>query len=240
MAINDSAVVPLYQQVKDDIRAAIESGKYKTNEKIPPEPELSAEYSVSRITVRQAMSELAQAGYIERVQGKGSFVKVQKTNMQLNHLQGFSEEMKAKGKSPSTQPISLEVTPCDRDVATRLELEEDARVTSICRLRLADGEPVAVEHVFIPFYLCPQLAQWDGRGSLYHQLAEYGLKVCRATQDISAGFTPRGVCDLLNIPPRTPTLQIERVTYLENNTPLEFVRSVYRSDRYTFHVEMSR
>ena len=51
MAINDSAVVPLYQQVKDDIRAAIESGKYKTNEKIPPEPELSAEYSVSRITV---------------------------------------------------------------------------------------------------------------------------------------------------------------------------------------------
>ena len=54
MAINDSAVVPLYQQVKDDIRAAIESGKYKTNEKIPPEPELSAEYSVSRITVRSA------------------------------------------------------------------------------------------------------------------------------------------------------------------------------------------
>ena len=58
MAINDSAVVPLYQQVKDDIRAAIESGKYKTNEKIPPEPELSAEYSVSRITVRRAVEEL--------------------------------------------------------------------------------------------------------------------------------------------------------------------------------------
>ena len=63
MAINDSAVVPLYQQVKDDIRAAIESGKYKTNEKIPPEPELSAEYSVSRITVtlrgtEQALNQL--------------------------------------------------------------------------------------------------------------------------------------------------------------------------------------
>ena len=58
MAINDSAVVPLYQQVKDDIRAAIESGKYKTNEKIPPEPELSAEYSVSRITVRRAVEDV--------------------------------------------------------------------------------------------------------------------------------------------------------------------------------------
>ena len=62
MAINDSAVVPLYQQVKDDIRAAIESGKYKTNEKIPPEPELSAEYSVSRITVRRAVEELCADG----------------------------------------------------------------------------------------------------------------------------------------------------------------------------------
>lgn len=229
-----------YSQIADYYSRLIDGKILKDGAKMPTESQVCELFQVSRITVRQAMSELAQAGYIERVQGKGSFVKVQKTNMQLNHLQGFSEEMKAKGKTPSTQPISLEVTPCDRDVATRLELEEDARVTSICRLRLADGEPVAVEHVFIPFYLCPQLAQWDGRGSLYHQLAEYGLKVCRATQDISAGFTPRGVCDLLNIPPRTPTLQIERVTYLENNTPLEFVRSVYRSDRYTFHVEMSR
>ena len=76
MAINDSAVVPLYQQVKDDIRAAIESGKYKTNEKIPPEPELSAEYSVSRITVRKALQILSEAGVIETRKGKGSFVAV--------------------------------------------------------------------------------------------------------------------------------------------------------------------
>ncbi len=69
MAINDSAVVPLYQQVKDDIRAAIESGKYKTNEKIPPEPELSAEYSVSRITVRRAVEELCAEGYLVKCRG---------------------------------------------------------------------------------------------------------------------------------------------------------------------------
>ena len=74
MAINDSAVVPLYQQVKDDIRAAIESGKYKTNEKIPPEPELSAEYSVSRITVRRAVEELCAEGYLVKMQGRGTFV----------------------------------------------------------------------------------------------------------------------------------------------------------------------
>ena len=75
MAINDSAVVPLYQQVKDDIRAAIESGKYKTNEKIPPEPELSAEYSVSRITVRRAVEELCAEGYLVKMQGRGTFVR---------------------------------------------------------------------------------------------------------------------------------------------------------------------
>ena len=70
MAINDSAVVPLYQQVKDDIRAAIESGKYKTNEKIPPEPELSAEYSVSRITVRRAVEELCAEGYLVKMKSR--------------------------------------------------------------------------------------------------------------------------------------------------------------------------
>ena len=160
--------------------------------------------------------------------------------MQLNLLQGFSEEMKANGKQASSRLISMEQIHCDKKTAKRLELEEGMPVFSIKRLRLADDEPVAMEHVFIPFHLCPQLQQWDGSGSLYLHLNENGLKVHRATQDISAGCSPRAVCELLNIKLTSPTLQIERVTYLDNGTPLEYVQSIYRSDRYTFHVEMSR
>ena len=91
MAINDSAVVPLYQQVKDDIRAAIESGKYKTNEKIPPEPELSAEYSVSRITVRRAVEELCAEGYLVKMQGRGTFQRsVHKNGHKVSTIRSLS------------------------------------------------------------------------------------------------------------------------------------------------------
>ena len=99
---------------------------------------------------------------------------------------------------------------------------------------------MAVENVFIPFFLCPELAQRELNGSLYRLLAEYGLRIARAQQDITSGFSPRPICELLQIKPTVPTLQIERITYLENGQPLECVFSVYRSDRYTFHVEMSR
>ena len=91
MAINDSAVVPLYQQVKDDIRAAIESGKYKTNEKIPPEPELSAEYSVSRITVRRAVEELCAEGYLVKMQGRGTFVSKPRIHRKFASGRGYCQ-----------------------------------------------------------------------------------------------------------------------------------------------------
>lgn len=229
-----------YSQIADYYRQMIDSKMLSDGEKMPTEEQICALFQVSRITVRQAMSELAQAGYIDRLQGKGSFVKIKKTDIQLNHLQGFSEEMRAKGMTASSRVISAEVEACDRVTAEHLAIEPGRQVISIVRLRCADGDPVAVEHVYIPFNLCPELMQKDLNGSLYHLLSECGLKVFRATQDINAGFSPHSICELLNIRANMPTLNIERVTYLETGAPLEFVQSAYRSDRYTFHVEMSR
>lgn len=229
-----------YNQIAEYFRKSIEGNQLLSGEKMPTEEQICAMFQVSRMTVRQAMSELAQAGYIERVQGKGTYVKTPKTNMQLNHLQGFTEEMRAIGKTAASQLLEACAVRCDMAVAEHLGLEIDVQVISIRRLRLADGEPVAVEHVYIPFYLCPDLLQKDLSKSLYHLLGEYGLQVDRASQAISAGFSPRNVCELLNIKQTSPTLNIERVTYLKSGVALEYVQSAYRSDRYTFHVEMSR
>ena len=139
-----------------------------------------------------------------------------------------------------SQVLSVRVEPCEPKVAALLRLDEQTQVISINRLRLADGEPMAVENVFIPFHLCPGLVQRDLSGSLYRMLDEYGLRVAHAQQNIAAGFSPHAICELLKIKPNVPTLQIERVTYLEDGQPLECVFSAYRSDRYTFHVDMSR
>ena len=128
MAINDSAVVPLYQQVKDDIRAAIESGKYKTNEKIPPEPELSAEYSVSRITVRRAVEELCAEGYLVKMQGRGTFVSKPRIHRKFTSGRGaasFTEICKENGMVPGARLLN-------RQIAAKLDISE--RTVQVHRL----------------------------------------------------------------------------------------------------------
>ncbi len=207
-----------YSQIAEYYRRMIDQKALAVGEKMPTENQICALFQVSRITVREAMNELVKDGYIERIQGKGSYVKAKRVGMQLNHLQGFSEEMRLKGMTASSQVLSVEVQPCKPKVAALLRIDEGAQVISINRLRL----------------------QRELNGSLYRLLAEYGLRIARAQQDITSGFSPRPICELLQIKPTVPTLQIERITYLENGQPLECVFSAYRSDRYTFHVEMSR
>ena len=139
-----------YNQIAEYYQKLIESKQLRSGEKMPTEEQICALFQVSRITVRQAMSELVQAGYIERVQGKGSYVKTPKTNMQLNHLQGFSEEMRAIGKVAASRLIDTGIENCDLMVAEHLGIETGTQVIYIKRLRLADNEPVAVEYVYIP------------------------------------------------------------------------------------------
>jgi len=229
-----------YHQIAEYYRSQIESQAMTAGKKMPTEEQICDLFQVSRITARQAMSELVQSGHIERIQGKGSFVRAIKMDMQLNHLQGFTEEMRAKGMSAFSHVLSVAVEPVDDVIAKHLDLSEGAQVISIKRVRYANGEPMAVEYVYLPFHICPDLVNREHSGSLYSLLEEYGITVAKAKQDITAGFSPRAVCDLLEIKPAVPTLLIERTTYLENGSPLEYVRSMYRSDRYSFHVEMSR
>lgn len=229
-----------YAQIADYYRLLIDSKELRDGDRLPSEAEISALFKASRITVRRAMEELTQAGYIERIQGKGSFVRSLKQDMQLNHLRGFTEEMRAKGFNAASRVIDVSTTACEGKIAEHLKLDAGSYVTSIKRLRLVNNEPVSFEHVFVPFHLYPELPHEDLKNSLYTLLSRKGLKVFRASQSISAGFAPQVICELLGISKKAPTLNIERVTYLEDGTPLEYVLSTYRGDRYTFHVDMSR
>jgi GntR family transcriptional regulator len=230
-----------YVQIANFYRAQLEGGQLGEGAKMPTETQICSLFNVSRITVRQAMSQLEQAGYITRMQGKGSFVRVKKTNMQLNHLQGFTEEMRAKGMAAESVLISASIEKCEQTAAKSLKIAPGAPVISIERLRLADHIPMAVEHVYIPFFHCPDLLQRDLSSSLYSILQnDYHYRIVSASQDIEAGIAPRSICDMLQVRPNIPSLIIKRISYMENDMPLEYVVSVYRSDRYTFHVEMLR
>lgn len=230
-----------YSQITQYYRDLIERGMLREGDKMPTEEEVGRLFSVSRITVRQAMNELANAGYIVRMQGKGSYVSAKKTDLQLNYLQGFSEEMRAKGMVPSTKLTVCEIESATETIAHKLAIEPGTQVYSFERIRYANETPMAVEHVRIPFFLCPGLTNFDLSGSLYRILSEqYNLRPEYASQDIEAAAANATSAEQLGLKLGAPSLRISRVSYLPGGMPLEYALSIYRGDRYSFHVDMMR
>lgn len=153
MKLSEGALTPLYQQVMDDIKDNIESGRYREGEKIPSETELSQAYSVSRITIRRAVEELSEEGYLTKRQGKGTFVnrpKLARKIFQTSEVQSFTQTCREAGRVPGARLLGCETTdarPAEREF---LGLPEGARLVHVKRLRTADGIPIMVENNFFP------------------------------------------------------------------------------------------
>jgi len=208
---------------------------------MPTEEEICSMFKVSRITVRKALDGLTNSGYIYKIQGKGSFVDTRKTDMQLNHLVGFSEEMRAIGLDPKTELIDVSTVFPSESAALELCIPRDQMVYQILRLRYADQVPMAVECVYMPFYRFAGIEKHDLTKSLYELLGNYyGCEVNRATQSIRAGVAPQREQKLLLIPPGSPVLMVRRTTYDTENLPFEYVESVYRGDKYVFSVNLNK
>jgi GntR family transcriptional regulator len=233
--------IPLYAQVMEEIRAWIRTS-LSPGEKLPSETELCDRFRVSRATVRRALTELRYEGYLTSHQGKGTFVARTKIRLPLARLRSFTEDMTRRGLVPGSRVLRQMVCPAPPDSAAHLGLAEGDPVVLIERLRLADGEPMALEEVAIPQELAPGLERvpLEGR-SLYAVLEQrYGLILGRAEQSIEAGRPTAEERRLLELPPAVPVLRLERLTFLSDGRPVEFVRSAYRGDRYRFSVELER
>jgi len=230
-----------YQQVINYYQALIESGKLVEGDKMPTEEEMCNLFNVSRITIRRALDGLTQEGYIYKLQGKGSFVTTKKTDIQMNHLRGFSEEMKSLGLTPSTELVSKEIITPSEAVAKALGINETQKVYIITRLRCADGLPIAIERVHLPFYRFPGLENEDLTKSLYDVLRnKYGCETKKAEQCIKAGSASESDTQILKIKPGKAVLLISRTTFEQDGRPFEYVQSAYRADKYQFNVTIHK
>ncbi len=233
--LDPSSYVPLHMQLILLLRRAIESGAYQPDDRLPSERELAEHYGVSRITASAALQELVRAGLAYRRQGRGTFVaRPRLSEMSLGA--SFSEDMRRRGRNPSSRLIACEIIRPDERAAERLDLSPGADCIRLARVRLADGEPVAIEEAFIPAGLCPGLEDEDlERGSLYEVFSRrYGLRAAWADGFIEAAAADEQQALLLRLRPGEPVLSIWRVTYNESYVALEWVHSVYRADRFTF------
>lgn len=237
-----SAPIPLYYQIKTWLVEAIESGQLSPGDRAPSERELTQRFGVSRMTVRQATAELESQGYLHRVQGKGTFVATPKVEQPLAALTSFTEDMRRRGMVPGTRLLSAEALPAGRWIAAALRLADSDRVYRLERLRLADGAPMALETSHIPVGAAPGLLESEAvKGSLYQVLAErYGLHLQRASQTLEAVAAGSYEAEALGVREGAPILLLERISYDQADRPVEFVRSLYRGDRYRFTTELSR
>lgn len=241
-AIFRNSPVPRYHQLKEILRERIRSGEWKPGDLIPSERELSENYSISRMTARQAITDLVNEGVFYREQGKGTFVTRNKITQQLMRLSGFTEDINARGQHPSTKVLSARLGPADEITAERLRITLGQTIVFLERLRLADGEPLAIERSQLHFKSCEKLLEEDlEQNSLYRLLeAKFGLPLMEAEQEIEAGLARADEAETLHIPVGSAVLLTRRTTFTDRNLPIEYAKAVYCGSKYTFYTHLKR
>jgi GntR family transcriptional regulator len=240
--LNKISPIPLYHQLAQALRAQIRSGIFQPGAKFPPERELMQTYSVSRNTVRQAIDLLAREGLLQRDQGRGTFVTKPKLSLGVMRLTSFTEDMLERDLKPSSVLLQRTIEVPPMQVADALCLAPGEKTILIERLRLADGTPMALNTSYFALSICPGLIQEDVESQSIYWLLEnrYGIRLARAEQTIRAASATQREADLLAISPGSPLLVIEGVAIAEDERRVEYLRSIYRSDRYEFTVNPIR
>jgi GntR family transcriptional regulator len=228
---------PLYFQLKEIFHDKIESEELKEGDMIPSENELQQIYGVSRATVRKAIELLVYEGLMDKKKGRGTFVKRRKIEEQLPVLKSFTEEM--SGRDAYKKVISVAYTKAPSGISTRMKLPPDESVLSLKRLMVVDGIPLGILHSYIPGKFELSLDE-DYTKSLYRILEKKGIRLKEAEQTIEARIATREEIRLLGLKAPCPTLVIRRLAYSVNHEAVEYVKVVYRGDRYRYSCRLTR
>jgi GntR family transcriptional regulator len=232
---------PLHAQVRNHLIELIESGALAPGVRLPPERELARSWGVSLAPVRQAILDLASAGYLYRLRGSGTYVREAKVEEKLSILSSFTETLRSTGREAEVRLLTQERTPATPAIAAALGTRAKALLL-IERLGLLAGEPVAHLAAYLSPTAFPGLEAHDfEHGSLYETLAEhYGVRPSRATSLIEVIRCSAVQAALLGVERGAPALQVEGTTFDQDDRPFEFTRVVYRADRFRFSLESHR
>ncbi|WP_193142991.1 GntR family transcriptional regulator [Meridianimarinicoccus sp. MJW13] len=229
---------PRYMQLWQRLNDGVSRGILQPGSPLPAEREIAAITQMSRVTVRKAFQMLADEGTIIQKQGSGSFVasKPERIEQNLSRLTSFSEDMTRRGKTSTSRFLERGFFMPSPDEITSLGLSSEDSVARIVRLRMADGEPMAIERASLPTDILPNPLSVET--SLYEVLERDGFRPVRALQKISAINLSAKDAELLAVQVGDAGLMIDRTSYLENGRVAEFTQSLYRGDAYNFVAEL--
>lgn len=227
---------PLHEIIREDILERILSGQYKLNDKIPNEIDIAKEFDVSRPTVRQAIQNLVNEGYLERIKRRGTFVREKKINQEFTHqIRSYDDEIHLKGLIPLTKVLSFSIEEASAEVASNLNLLDSEKVFKLSRLRYAGEQPVVLVTTYLPYKYFNDLLNVDfTKVSLYNTLRDKGYPITSIDRKLEVIKADELSSHLLNIGENEPIFYFHSKGYTNNSLPIEYSISWYRGDLNSF------
>ena len=235
--------LPKYNQLASILRQKIEDGQWPPRTPIPSERQLEVLYNISRTTIREAIDHLVRQGYLYREHGRGTFVSPQKLQKGLMELTSFSEDLLRRGITPGQVIRSLDWVDSPAKIAHKLEIAAESKVLRIERVRLGDGVPIGLQtsYLALPSELNITRVDLESSGSLYRILQEkFNIIPSEADETLEVTLATPEEALLLEVVEGAPLLLSERVLFAQNRKPVEFVKILYRGDRYRYYVRLTR
>lgn len=235
MVIDKNSPIPVYYQLKEAIREKINQGVWQVGQCIDSERELAEQYSLSRMTVRQALGELVQEGILHREKGKGTFVCEPKVKQK--DIMSFSDMVKKMGLTLTTEVKNFEKMHTPDHIADLISFEE---VYKIDRLRIVENEVIANEIIYIPCDYCGYIDEEKLKYSFYNILKDYGYVIDHSESSIQAVLMDEEYKDVFRTDKDLPLIKVFSNNITEDGKLLFIEESVYRSDKYILEVNIYR
>jgi GntR family transcriptional regulator len=206
---------------------------------IPSERQLSADLGMSRLTVRAALDDLVREGHLVRRRGAGTFVSEPKIAQELT-MTSFTDDMRHRGLRPGSRTLELNVISAGARLGRLLHVSPSERIVVAKRLRLADRETMAIEELHVRESLVPGLTGADLEERSFYELLRdrFGVTLVSGVQAVEPTVTNEEESELLGVPLHSPAFLFERITRAGNGETIEYVRSIYRGDRYRLVSEL--
>lgn len=232
--------VPNYFRLESHLRESIRNGALKPGDPIPPESHLCQQFSVSRTTVRQALSRLVYDGLIERHRGRGSFVAEPRLEHSKPFL-SFEEEMRARGATTGIKLLDMRTEPAEGKVAENLGIAQGTPVVVLERLRLVNGQVVGYEIRYLPRRIGEALTPEEIHDQPLVPAVRriLGKARTRLSLRVTASVARKNEARVLETKVGAPVLVREHTWYFEPEGPMQYGKSVFRGDRYQMSVDFT-
>lgn len=231
--LNPENASPLYAQLKSILKQEIEGNEYPPGSRMPSEPELSAKYGVSRVTVRRSIRELVEEGYLESKQGKGNFVIPRKVKQGLGDIEGFSDAMRKDSRAVTRAILEKVVIPADNNAAQYLQIKPGEMVLRLKRVMYEAGLPMFVDTAYYSVARFPDMiSRVFENVSTYVLLREqYHVNLAKMYREFRTVPASPEVCGYLGCAPGEPLFDVLKVAYDEHGAPVHVAQSLVLASR---------